>query len=286
MRALVLSGGGCKGAFQVGALNHLVNDRGLSYDIICGVSVGALNTSFLSMYSKSEEKIAVQKLQEFWITVNNDKVWKRWFPFGRLHALWEKSLYNSQPLIDLIHKQIELDKIRSSGRKISVGAVSLDTGEYRVFTPDDDSFVDGVLASSAFPGGLKPIKIDNQLWTDGGVKHITPLKSAIDFGATDIDVIMCSPESTTSKYDDSSKTITLGLRTVDLMTDQINTDDLKIADMYNKLVLLGACPDKRAVNIKVIRPTEDLVSDSLNFDNANILRMISLGYDAACAQYK
>ena len=46
-RALVLSGGGVKGAFQVGALMHSMGDLGRDYDIVCGVSVGALNAAGL-----------------------------------------------------------------------------------------------------------------------------------------------------------------------------------------------------------------------------------------------
>lgn len=284
MRALVLSGGGVKGAYQVGALKHLIGELGASYDIVCGVSVGALNVSFLSMFK--DDKEGITGLLKFWESLDSSKIYKRWFPFGRLHALWEKSLYNSQPLIDLMHSSIDLTRVRSSGKKVAVGAVSLDSGQYRIFTEQDDCFVDGVLASSAFPSGLKPITIDNQLWTDGGVKHITPLKAAITLGADEIDMILCSPTSATSKYDDSSKTITLALRTVDLMTDQIVDADLQIANMYNQLVQSGGAPDKKYVNIHAIRPDNDLIDDSLRFENAEINRMIDIGYKDAISKYK
>jgi NTE family protein len=284
MRALVLSGGGVKGAYQIGALKHLINERGLKYDIVCGVSVGALNVSFLSMFKDDKEGFA--GLLKFWESLDSSKIYKRWFPFGKLHALWKKSLYNSQPLIDLMHSSIDMTKIRSSGKKVAVGAVSLDSGQYRLFTEQDDCFVDGVLASSSFPSGLKPITIDNQLWTDGGVKHITPLKAAISFGADEVDMILCSPVTTTSKYDDSSKTIALALRTVDLMTDQIVEADLQIANMYNQLVQAGMCSNKKYVNIHALRPDFDLIDDSLRFNNTEINRMIDIGYQDASSKYK
>ena len=47
-RALVLSGGGAKGSFQIGAMEELIFNRGLDFEILCGVSVGALNASFLA----------------------------------------------------------------------------------------------------------------------------------------------------------------------------------------------------------------------------------------------
>lgn len=279
MRALVLSGGGVKGAYQVGALQYLILNRNHTYDILCGVSVGALNIAVLSMFSN--ENVGANTLLKFWKELDQSKIYKRWFPFGKLHALWEKSLYNSQPLINLVHENVDLDIIRSVGKKVAVGAVSLNTGEYRLFTEKDDCFIDGVLASSSFPGFLSPILIDNQLWTDGGVKHITPLKAAIDLGATEIDMILCSPSIDTSKYDNNSKTISLALRTIDLMTDQIVDADLKMADQYNKLVSAGLCSDKKIIKINIIRPKYDLIDDSLRFNNEDIVNMIEVGYSDA-----
>ncbi len=285
MKALVLSGGGSKGAFQVGALLHLINNLNRSYDIICGVSVGALNASFLSMYPKIKEKNAINDLYEFWLTVTPKTIYKRWFPFGRLHALWEKSLYNSQPLIDLMHDRIKLDKIRKSGKSIAVGAVSLKTGNYKLFTQNDDCFVDAVLASASFPGALKPIKINDEFWTDGGVKHVTPIKAAIDLGADEIDIIMCSPEMSTAKYDEKSATLALAIRSIDLMTDQLNENDLKLAHLYNKLALSGVRSDKRYVSINTIRPEKNLIEDSLVFGTKEILSMLSEGYSTATKSF-
>lgn len=281
MRALVLSGGGVKGAYQVGALQNLVKDRGFSYDVLCGISVGSLNCSFMSLFPKTEEIIAVDSLLSFWNNVDSSQIFKRWFPFGKLHALWLKSMYDSQPLIDLIKSRIDINKVRSSGKKILVGAVSLTTGNYRIFTQDDDCFVDGVLASSSFPAGLKPIQIGTELYTDGGVKHITPLSSAIDAGANEIDIIICAPLMSTAKYNNNSSAPKLAMRTIDLMTDEIIAADLKKAQLYNEIVKLNPNSDKKFIKINIMRPQEDLTEDSLNFNHATIEDMISKGYQDA-----
>lgn len=278
MRALVLSGGGVKGAYQVGALKNLIQERKRNYDILCGISVGALNCAFMSMFTKEQEEDALGSLLNFWQTVTNATVLKRWFPFGRLHGLWLSSMYNSAPLINLIHSQIDLTKVRASGRKVCVGAVSLTTGDYRVFTESDDHFAEGVLASSSFPAGLKPIEIDGELYTDGGVKHITPLSEAIKNGATEIDMIICSPAMTTAKYDKNSNAVTLAMRTIDLMTDEIINADLKMSQLYNEIALLNPNSGKRFIKINIIRPLEDLTENSLEFDHDNIIKMIDKGY--------
>ena len=281
MRALVLSGGGCKGAFQVGALKHLIKELGFSYDILCGTSVGALNCSFLSLYTKENDLNGLDSLTNFWMQVDNKQIFKRHFPFGKLHALWMNSIYNSQPLIDLMHKSIDINKVRASGKKISVGAVSLTNGNYRSFTQDDDCFVDGVLASSSFPSAFKPIEIDGELYSDGGIKHITSLGEAIKLGATEVDLIICSPEHSTAIFDKKSATLTVALRSVDLMTDEIIDADLKKAQLYNQLALSNLEYNKRYVKINIIRPDVDLIEDSLSFNQVDIRRMMSIGYDQA-----
>src|SRR5208283_3203437 len=103
-----------------------------------------------------------------------------------LKGLWTDSVYNSQPLIDLIHSKVSLDKIRASGNKVAVSATAINTGKYTTFTQDDGYFLDGILASSAFPMGLCPIVIDGVKYTDGGVRHSTPITEAIQLGATDL----------------------------------------------------------------------------------------------------
>lgn len=285
MRALVLSGGAVHGAYQLGAIKYLVEDLGMQYDVLCGVSVGALNSAFLSLYPKEQEKDAVANLDNIWQNIDNSKVRKNWLPFGMIHGLWLDSVYNSQPLIDLVHKTVDMERVRKSGRKVAVGAVNLSTGNYQTFTQDDDFFPDGVLASSSYPMGLCPIVINGDKFTDGGVKHIVPMQEAIDAGATDIDVIICGPPQTTDKFNDVD-VVTFGLRCFDFMTDQLVQADLKNAELYNRLVNAGLAPDKKYLNIKVIRPTQNLQINPLNFDNATIKKMIQQGYEEAKQQYQ
>jgi len=285
MRALVLSGGGARGAYQAGALKYLIGDLGLRYDILCGISVGALNCGFLSMFSKEKETDGLAELVNIWETISTEKVHKRWFPFGRLHCLWEKSLYNSKPLMDLVRSRLDLNIVRNSGKMVGVGAVSLSTGKFRMFTQNDDSFVDGVLASSSFPAFLTPIEIDGELWSDGGIKEVTPLQQAIDFGATEIDVIMCSPLKPSEAYNENDNTIDVAMRSIGVMNDEIMVNDIKMALMYNKLVSLGAAGDKRIINIKLIYPDSGLNIDSLVFDHDKIMNLINQGYEEAKIKY-
>lgn len=280
MRALVLSGGSSKGAYQSGALRHLLHDLKIHYDILCGVSVGALNCSLLSMFNKGEESEASDLLLKIWNELDSSKIYKRWFPFGRFHALWNKSFYDSSPMHNLIVNSLDLEKIRSTKRKIAVGTVSLSSGKYTIFTQDSDFFIKAVIASASFPGMFTPVKFMGQLWTDGGIKEISPIKQAIDMGANEIDVIITSPEVRVKRFIGNPTTVDILNRVIDLSTDKIMANDIEKVHMYNKLASAGLT-DKQFVKINILRPDYNLIEDLLDFSPAKIKEMIQKGYNDA-----
>ena len=132
MKALVLSGGGSKGAYQAGALKYILGELNTVYDVFCGVSVGAINCAYLSMFHSGQEKESSDLLAHLWSQLDTSKIYKRWQPFGRWHALWKKSFYDSSPLYNLLKNGIDLEKIRNSGKKVNVGTVSLSSGKYTI----------------------------------------------------------------------------------------------------------------------------------------------------------
>src|SRR5216683_2914720 len=282
MKALVLSGGGSKGAYEVGALQYLLVDAKMQYEILCGVSVGALNTSFLSMYPIGQEVLAMQGLKALWDGLNTKSIYRQWFPLSYLEALWKPSVFNSKPLQNIVRTKLDPVKIKTSGHKLRIGACGLDTGEYRLFDENYDKIQEAVLASAAFPAMLLPIQLEGQLWTDGGVKSVTPIKAAIDAGATFIDVVMCSPPNdASSKFMAKTNAIAVAQRAIDLMGDQIEDNDLKICNLVNNIVSLWGMPDKRHIELRIIRPNSIILKNSLDFNPINLQRMFSQGYQDA-----
>lgn len=284
MRALVLSGGGSKGAYQVGALKHLLGELGNRYEILCGVSVGAINCAFISQFFIGQEIQCADELYTLWSQLDNSSIYKRWFPFGAWHSLWHPSFYDSKPLYNLIHSKVSLERIRNTGRQVSVGAVSLTSGKYTIFNQNQDTFIDAVVASASFPGMLTPIRIGDQLWMDGGVKEISPIKTAVDAGATEIDIIITSPEVRTRKFIPDPSTIDILKRSIDLSTDKIMSNDIEKVVMYNKLARAGFT-DKKFVNFNIIRPDHNLIEDLLDFSPNKISEMIAIGYEDAKKKY-
>src|SRR5207253_9046854 len=95
--ALVLGGGGAKGEFEVGILEHLAQKQ-FNFDFFTGVSVGALNVSVLAQYQSLAD--AVPALEKLWLEIrSNDDVYTQPL-LGKPLALWDKreSVFNSDPL--------------------------------------------------------------------------------------------------------------------------------------------------------------------------------------------
>lgn len=279
MRALVLSGGGSKGAYEVGAVQYLYQALGRSYDIICGVSVGALNGAFLAQYKKGAEVQASQGLDALWDGVNDARIYKHWFGWY-LAALWKPSVYNTKPLQDLVREKLDAKAVRESGKALRVGAVDLLNAQYKLFDENYKDLAGAVIASSAFPVMFTPIDMEGGTWTDGGVRDITPLKAAIQLGATEVDIIMCSP-SGLKPMAKGGKALQVALRALDILTDEVNANDIAKAQLHNRLVKAGVGDGKRFIDFHIIRPVDELIENSLNFDPKLQKGMRERGYNDA-----
>jgi NTE family protein len=267
--------------YEVGVLRRLLVDERREYDIFAGVSVGALNAAFLAQFGHENQQSAWSSLKALWDGMDDSKVYKNW-PIPYVSALWKPSVYDSSPLQKLVRSQLSPSLIRTSGKLLRVGATGLDTGTYKVFTESYDDICGAVLASSAFPGLLCPISLEGQLWSDGGVRSTTPLAAAIQAGATDVDVVLCSPASDPStSFSGKTTVIPLALRAIGLMSDQIEDDDLQMCKMTNSMMHAGGLAeqtiDKRFVSLRIVRPAKTLVDNPLDFTPSLLKQLFDQG---------
>jgi predicted patatin/cPLA2 family phospholipase len=141
-----------------------------------------------------------------------------------------------------------------------------------------------VLASSSFPGFLTPIRIEGDLWTDGGVRNVTPIGDAIRLGATSIDVILCSPDKETSKpwkTDGQSAVPGYLTRAIEMLSDEVTRGDLREAGLKNDLAELR--PKYKKVSLRVFMPREPLPGTSLAFEQPEIRARFELGRSVGLA---
>lgn len=277
MKALVLSGGAARGAYQVGVLKRLMFDEQRDYEILCGVSAGALNVLGLSKVAYGDPKGSQKAIENIWLSIKgNVSIYKKWFPFN-IPALWMGSFYDHSPLARLIDKNIDAFAVQSSGRKVAIGAVSMTSGTYKVIRENEQSIKDWLLASCSIPLIFPSVQIDGELWADGGLNQNLPLAEAIRFGAKEIDVICCSNPLGKSTFDSTKRYVKLLDRSINLMTSEMLKDDIRQTGLMNDLADLGHA--YKHVKVRLFVPSRGISNNSLDFDPKIIREYIELGYN-------
>ena len=279
--AIVLPGGGSRGAFQLGVLKCLLHDLETRYDIIKGISVGALNGSFLAQFPHGKEKESWIELEKLWDNIKeNSDIYQLWY-YGilwKVPALWKQSMYNSKALQKMIRKNLDIQKLRSSKKELGVGAISVQSGLYKEFTQNDDSIIEGVIASSAMPALLEGARIDGDLWIDGGVQNVVPLDAAIEAGADNIDIILTGPGNPRPFNKKNPNAISVAYRAIDLEGDEIVKNDLvQIA----KTMVAAKTAVRKKIKYRVFKPEYHMIKDSLDFNPKKQEEMKQHGYEVA-----
>jgi NTE family protein len=282
--ALVLNGCGARGAFQFGAEKYAREVKGFKWDIIAGVSVGALNGVMLAM-----EKY--QHLEEIWRTITGPKVFKggmNLWTVLRL-AMGATSVYSADPLCEMIHREVEPEKVKVPVR---VGTVSLYTGEYRYFTAQDPDFKQAILASAAIPILWPPVDISPELkgMVDGGVRNISPLGDVLDADPGTVVIIDCSPPEPARMEWPPRSILDISRRALELASHEIFVTDCLEFYRINQNVLQAGKHGVTLYNENgkpfkfydhyIIDPGEPL-GDALDFSRATVERSIQLGWDRA-----
>jgi NTE family protein len=254
-RAIVLSGGGAKGAFQIGVLEVLILEARRDYDVFCGVSVGSLHAAYLAQAevphppddAKSLENLgrAFAQLRGIWLERigGNASVYRRRFAGVAGVLGGADSVYDPRPLRELLAATLRPERLRRSGRALRIQHVSLETGELRTVSQDDPRVVDYVLASSSMPFLFPPVEVDGEHLVDGGLRDITPLGLAFraEPPPEEIDVLLASPfEVAPAEFRDNflgtarNAFHILG-RTVEILTNEIYRNDVEGAETLNAL---------------------------------------------------
>lgn len=229
MKALVLSGGGARGAYQVGVLKAIAEVAQelkieSPFQILTGVSAGAINAACLSWGNDHFAK-QVDYLEQLWSQVSTDQVFRTdMMSIGKIGFQWMgelslggltgsspgRALLDTSPLHKLIHSHMNYPRLREliEGKKLR--ALALTALDYR--TANTVTFVDGdpdlpdwnrdrrysekrqistehVMASSAIPMLFPPISAAESFFGDGCVRNIAPLSPAIHLGADHVFVI-------------------------------------------------------------------------------------------------
>jgi NTE family protein len=205
---LVLQGGGALGSYQAGVYQAL-HEAGIELDWIIGTSIGAINASLIA---GNAPKDRLPRLKEFWKRMEQSPIWNfrdafpgfneklsYWstvtngipgffrpnplahagdsFPLGADHA----GYYSTVPLEQTLNELVDFDLVNRCKPRLTVGAAHVRTSEMRYFDSRNCALgVKHVMASGALPPAFPAVRIDGELYWDGGILSNTPTEAVFD----------------------------------------------------------------------------------------------------------
>ncbi len=212
-KIIVFQGGGALGAYQAGAYEAL-HEAGIRPEWIAGISIGAINSAIVA---GSPEDKRVENLRRFWelvtsgprtIPIGEEPLLRRFFnEFSAsmaatvgVNGFYKPQLpnlvtlmsgrapiafYDTSPLIETLESLIDFDLINHGPTRLSVGAVEIESANFRYFDSAQLKNRGGInalhiAASGALPPGFPPIEIEGKHYWDGGLVSNTPLQWIMD----------------------------------------------------------------------------------------------------------
>jgi NTE family protein len=198
---LVFQGGGALGAYQAGVY-QAVHEAGVEPDWIIGTSIGAINASLIA---GNEPENRLDRLEEFWARMRRKELWAlaAWPGISDTAAYWSTLLggipgffepnpwaflgahyplgtdqagfYSTVPLESTLTELVDFNLIKHCTPRLTVGAAKVRTSEMRYFDSRETAItVRHIMASGALPPAFPAVRIDGELYWDGGILSNTP----------------------------------------------------------------------------------------------------------------
>lgn len=258
MRALVISGGGSKGAFAGGVAQYLIQELKYDYDLYIGTSTGSLLISHLalkkldkikevytnvnqkSIFNDSPFLIKKDKLGNQQISINHWNVLKR-FIRGK------KTFGDSKNLRKLITNTLTVDEfnyLKASCKDVVVTVSNLSSHETQYKSIKDfsyEDFCDWIWISCNYVPFMSIVYKEGCEYADGGFGSMVPIKEAIDRGATTVDVIVLETEINHLNNLPSKNAFSLLTNLHGFMMDRIEKQNISIGKFVasNKNVIIN-----------------------------------------------
>ncbi len=224
--AIVLPGGGARGAYQSGVLKAIaqITRKGVNpFPVICGVSAGAINAAVLASHAH-EFHWGVERLEQFWSTMFCERIYRtdawsvlrpvlQWLfsiPLGGKFISYPKSLLDNQPLRHFLEHTLQLQGIAQALESGHLHGAAVTASGYtcasaisfyqaasgvqpwaraRRHGRQAELTIDHLLASAALPLLFPAQRIGMEFFGDGGMRAFAPLSPAIHLGASRVLII-------------------------------------------------------------------------------------------------
>jgi NTE family protein len=250
MRALVISGGGSKGAFAGGVAQYLLQEKKYQYDLLLGTSTGSLLIPHLALGK-------IDKIHSIYTNVNMDKIFDV-NPFvvrhkdgldtvsiNHFHVIMQflrgrRTFGESHRLRKYIRDNFtlsEFNTLKASPTTIVVTVTNLSKNEveYKCIRDFDyDEFCDWIWISCNYIPFMSLVNKNECDYGDGGFSSLVPIREAINRGATEIDVIILETETQITKRPIGKNPFSLMVDLFQTLLIQVEKHDITIGKLAAK----------------------------------------------------
>ncbi len=287
-KALVISGGGSKGAFAGGVAEHLMKDKHKKYDIFIGSSTGSLMVSHLALGMVDDLKIIYTSVNQHTIFNNNPFVIRKVhgekvISINHLNTLWNfikggKTFGESKNLLKLIKKSVSEKmyvKIKEEQKDVVVVVSNITSNEVEYKSINDCSyndFCEWIWGSCNYLPFMSLLTKNGYHYGDGGFGSLVPIREAIKRGAKEIDVIILETEVSQINRMKSKNPFSLLFDVFDFMLGRIESHNITIGKL---------CAKHNDVKLNLYYTPTVLTTNSLVFDKKLMAKWWEDGYEYA-----
>jgi NTE family protein len=288
MKALVISGGGSKGAFAGGVAQYLIQELKRDYQLYIGTSTGSLLVSHLALND-------IEKIKTVYTNVNNDSIFNVCpFTVKKKHGTQNIGInhinvlinffrgsktfgesYNLKKLIKNTLTEEEFVFLKNGPMDIvvTVSNISVNQVEYKSLNDFSyEEFVDWIWISCNYTPFMSLVKKNGCEYADGGLGNMVPIEEAITRGATEVDAIILQTEISQFNRMPSKNAFSLLTNMFAFMLDRIESQNIKIGKYV-------ATHNNAIINFYYAPIV--LTTNSLIFEKDKMTKWWQSGYDFA-----
>ncbi|WP_040250306.1 patatin-like phospholipase family protein [Psychroserpens mesophilus] len=293
MKALVISGGGSKGAFAGGVAQYLIKDLGRNYDLYLGTSTGSLLVPHLAAGEVGKLYNIFTNVQQHDIFsvspfVQRKKGDREYVSIDFVNSLWQfirmkRTFGESKSLKRNIRRNFtkeEFDRVRKTKEDVvvTVSNLSMNRVEYKSIKAFDyEEFCNWIWISCNYIPFMSLAKVDGYEYADGGLGCVIPIREAIQRGATEVDAIVLESENMSKQKVLGKNPFSLMLSLFGHLLDQVEKNDIMIGKLAAK---------NKGVKLNLYYTPTSLTENSLIFSKRLMVKWWAQGYDYAKTKHE
>lgn len=285
MKALVISGGGSKGAFAGGVAQYLMEEKNIDYDLFLGTSTGSLMVTHLALGKLYELKAIYTTVSQRKIFSNNPFVVKtvhgeKVVSINYLNTLWNflngrRTFGESKNLRKFIKKYITeeyFQKVKNSDKNVIITVSNLTENKVEYKSIKDCNYLDycdWIWASCNYVPFMSLLRKNGFEYADGGFGSLVPIREAILRGATEVDAIILETEITQFNRLPSKNPFSLLTNVFEFMLDHVERHNVTIGKLQAK---------SSGVKLNLYYTPTVLTTNSLIFNKKLMAKWWQYGY--------